>query len=63
MGNRFIPKDGQYYYAPHRSMWGIWQHHIIGDGMSEGTFIKDCKTKKEAADEVGRLNGWHGNNN
>ena len=51
-------KDGQYYYAPHRSSWGIWQHHELGGGLSTGTFIRDCSTREEARREVYRLNGW-----
>lgn len=58
MANRFKPKDGQYYYARHRSVWGIWQHHEDGYGISHGTFIKDCATFEEAAEEVGMRNGW-----
>jgi hypothetical protein len=55
-------KDGQYYYAPHRRQWGIWQYHEekVSDQVSvgSGTFIKDCPTKAEARAEVYRLNGW-----
>lgn len=51
-------RNGQYYYAPHRRMWGIWQNQNLGGDVSTGTFIKDCMTKQEAADEVYRLNGW-----
>ena len=51
-------KDGQYYYAPHRRQWGIWQYHDLGNGNASGTFIKDCPTKEEARKEVYRLNGW-----
>lgn len=51
-------KDGQYYYAPHRSMWGVWQHHDHGNGCSSGTFIDDYMTKEEARAEVYRLNKW-----
>lgn len=51
-------KDGQYYYAPHRRRWGVWQHHEQVDGVSTGIFIKDFPTKDEARDEVYRLNGW-----
>lgn len=51
-------KDGQYYYAPHRRRWGVWQHHEQGNGVSSGIFIKDFPTKDEARDEVYRLNGW-----
>lgn len=51
-------RNGQYYYAPHRRSWGIWQNKELGGGASTGTFIKDCPTKEEAAKEVYRLNGW-----
>lgn len=51
-------KDGQYYYAPHRRSWGIWQYHDHGDGYGSGTFIKDLPTKEDARKEVYRLNGW-----
>ena len=58
-------KDGQYYYAPHRRQWGIWQYHEekVSDQCSvgSGTFIKDCPTKEEARKEVYRLNGWNKN--
>ena len=51
-------KDGQYYYAPHRKMWGVWKHHDDGKGGGYGTFINDFPTKEEARKEVYRLNGW-----
>lgn len=51
-------KDGQYYYAPHRIMWGVWQHHDLGNGSGYGTFYNDYPTKEEARKEVYRLNGW-----
>ena len=54
-------KDGEYYYAPHRSVWGVWKWHArIGatDGSGIGVFVKDCYTKEKARDEVYRLNGW-----
>ena len=55
-------KDGQYFYAPHRRSWGIWQYHEkkISDQVSvgSGTFIKDLPTREEARKEVYRLNGW-----
>ena len=61
-------KDGEYYYAPHRSLWGIWKWHswvtkvdgkIMECGIGE--FIKDCVTKEKAREEVYRLNGWNKN--
>lgn len=55
--------EGQYYYAPHRSSWGIWRNHNHDNGLSTGTFIKDCLTREEARKEVYRLNGWKYTNN
>jgi hypothetical protein len=51
-------KDGQYYYAPHRRQWGVWQYHDHGNGYGSGTFVKDLPTKEDARKEVYRLNGW-----
>ena len=54
-----IRREGEYYYAPHRNLWGIWQWHnfeIAKGGY--GDFVKNCATKKEAREEVYRLNGW-----
>lgn len=50
---------GKYFYAPHRSKWGIWRRDNEQDeGVNTGTFITDYPTKEEAAKEVYRLNGW-----
>ncbi len=51
-------KDGQYYYAPHRRQWGVWQYHDLGNGNASGTFIKDFPTKEQASDFVYEKNGW-----
>ena len=58
MPNSYQPKDGEYYYRPHRSVWGIWRHHEHGEGLSSGEFIMDCETKEKAAEMVRSLNGW-----
>ena len=60
MPSNFQPKDGQYYYSPHRSVWGLWKHHELGNGISEGEFIMDCETKEKAVEMVKSLNGWFG---
>lgn len=51
-------KDGQYYYAPHRSAWRVWQYHDHGNGHGSGTFYKEYPTKEEARRVVYELNGW-----
>ena len=58
MANKFKPKDGEYYYAPLRDRWGVWQNHELGDGISDGTFVCYCLTKEEAAERVKQLNIW-----
>lgn len=52
-------KEGQYYYAPHRSMWGVWVvSKVHPNGMREGDFVRDYPTRDEAVFEVYRRNGW-----
>jgi hypothetical protein len=55
-------RDGEYYYAPHRRMWGVWQR-VIPDaspsGTMTGTFVQDFKTKEEARTFVFKENGWN----
>ena len=59
--NRFDAKEGQYYYAPHRRMWGVWKR-VVPDGDASGTmtgtFVQDFKTKEEARAFVFEKNGW-----
>lgn len=50
--------NGQYYYARHRNMWGVWQHETLADGMSHGRFVDDFVTRAEARAYVFRANGW-----
>ena len=59
MANRvFQPKDGQYYYRPHRSSWGVWMAGVTCNGSRTDKFIKDYPTKEEANETVRKLNGW-----
>ena len=52
-------RDGEYYYAPHRQMWGIWQWHSFEVARGGyGDFVKDVATKEEAKKEVYKLNHW-----
>lgn len=49
---------GQYYYAPHRCFWGVWQWTQVLENGSIGTFIGDFRTKEEARIFVWENNGW-----
>jgi len=51
-------KDGEYYYAPHRSSWGVWQWHCMDDGFCYGSFMADFRTREDARKEVYKLNNW-----
>lgn len=52
-------KEGQYYYRPHRNMWGVWK---VGkkdqSGVSMDDFIMDFSTKIQAERFVYKMNGW-----
>ena len=43
---------GQYFYAPHRNSWGVWQWDMVSENGSTGTFIKDFRSKEEAREFV-----------
>ena len=49
---------GQYFYAPHRNSWGVWQWDMVSENGSMGTFIKDFRSKEEAREFVWQQNGW-----
>ncbi len=52
-------KLGQYYYAPHRRSWGVWQWDWVSEtGGASGKFIKDFCTREEAREYVWQQNGW-----
>lgn len=50
-------KNGEYYYAPHRSSWGVWRWFWNGE-FGHGEFFKDYDTREEARKAVYELNGW-----
>lgn len=52
-------KEGQYYYAPHRSQWGVWRREPTVNGVSGGQFIADFPTKIQARNFVYKMNGWN----
>lgn len=49
---------GQYFYAPHRTSWGVWQWDMVSENGSTSTFIKDFRSKEEAREFVWQQNGW-----
>ena len=49
---------GQYYYAPHRRNYGVWQWTEVLENGACGTFIKDFRSKEEAREYVWQMNGW-----
>ena len=49
---------GQYYYAPHRRTFGVWQWTSVNENGASGTFIKDFRSKEEAREYVWQMNGW-----
>ena len=54
----FDAKPGQYYYAPHRNMWGVWKRGKENNGVSSDEFISDFATKIQARDFVYKMNGY-----
>ena len=49
---------GQYYYAPHRRSYGVWQWDWVSEKGASGRFVKDFCTKEEAREYVWKMNGW-----
>ena len=53
-----IMKEGQYYYAPHRSSFGVWKVGRTVNGMRQDEFISDFSTRVQAQSFVRKMNGW-----
>ena len=53
-----VKRDGQYYYAPHGRIWGVWLYHEDGVSGAYGEFIKFFNKKEDAKDFVYKNNGW-----
>lgn len=51
-------KEGQYYYAPHRSCWGVWKIGKMVNGVRGNDFVADFSTKIQAENFVYKMNGW-----
>lgn len=52
-------KEGQYYYARHKSMWGVWKAGKANpNGSRLDEFIMDFSTKIQADAFVKKMNGW-----
>ena len=49
---------GQYHYAPHRRLWGVWVWTSVSEHGVSGTFVKDFMSKEEAREYVWAMNGW-----
>jgi hypothetical protein len=49
---------GQYYYAPHRRSYGVWQWDWVSEKGASGRFVKNFCTKEEAREYVWKMNGW-----
>ena len=49
---------GNFYYAPHRTQWGVWQWDWVSENGASGKFIKDFRSKEEARAFVWENNGW-----
>lgn len=50
--------EGQYYYAKHRNMWGIWKVGKKVNNTRMDHFIMDFSAKLDAERFVYRMNGW-----
>lgn len=49
-------KEGQYYYAPHRRMWGVWKRGKVDNGVSMDDFITDFSTRIQASNFCMKMN-------
>lgn len=51
-------KEGQLYYAPHRSLWGVWRLGKKVNNVQSNDFVRDFATKEEAREFVYKENNW-----
>ena len=58
MGGKFMPREGQYYYKPHRSSWGVWKAGKEENGVRLDDFIADFPTPTDAERFVYKMNGF-----
>ena len=49
---------GQYYYAPLRNYWGVWQWTSVSETGAMGTKVTEFFDKEEAREYVWKMNGW-----
>lgn len=52
------PKEGEYFYRPHRKGWGVWKAGKVVNGIGGNEFISDFSTQIQARNFVYRMNGW-----
>ena len=49
---------GQYYYAPLRNYWGVWQWTYVSETGAMGSKVTEFFDKEEAREYVWKMNGW-----
>lgn len=52
------PVLGQYQYAPHGILWGVWQYNYVQGDCYTARFVRDFKTQEEAKEFVYNKNNW-----
>ena len=40
------PKEGEYFYRPHRKGWGVWKAGKVVNGIGGNEFISDLEHKE-----------------
>ena len=56
-------KEGLYYYAPHKSKWGVWRAGKVKNNVQMADFIADFSLKAQAESFVYKMNGWRTKHN
>ena len=56
--NIFNAKVGQYFYARHRSHFGVWVYDFVSETAASRKHVADFSTREEARSFVWKMNGW-----
>lgn len=56
--NTLKAKVGQFFYAKHRSRYGVWVYDFVSDTAASGNHVADFSTREEARAFVWEMNGW-----